>query len=246
MTCTGLYTGQRPDEVLHLEWVDLYPEANRVMVQVKSHWNWSPKNGKPRPVGPNPDLFTVLENYQADRLEQLRIADQRLAKLQAWERASTEERKSMPRPAELAKYERPPSIKTLIERARGVFLTLQEQIASPLVFSNCDSSPMRKIPNAFGAAVDRAGLGKDGTFYTLRHTFASQLVKAGVDLPTVKELMGHASIVTTMRYAHLAPGHGVDKEGLIPTLTGDVQHEDSGLKRLHIACNGSGETTATA
>ncbi len=43
--------------------------------------------------------------------------------------------------------------------------------------------------------------------HTLRHTFASHLVMKGVDLPTVKKLMGHADIQTTMIYAHLAPDH---------------------------------------
>ena len=50
----------------------------------------------------------------------------------------------------------------------------------------------------------RAGLRKIG-WHTLRHTFASHLAMRGVPLPAVKELMGHASITTTMRYAHVAP-----------------------------------------
>ena len=46
--------------------------------------------------------------------------------------------------------------------------------------------------------------------HTLRHTFASHLVMSGVDLPTVKKLMGHSDIDTTMIYAHLAPDHLAD------------------------------------
>jgi site-specific recombinase XerD len=58
----------------------------------------------------------------------------------------------------------------------------------------------------FDEVISAAGI-PDYTWHTNRHTFASRLVMAGVDLRTVQELLGHKSITTTLRYAHLAPTH---------------------------------------
>ncbi len=48
---------------------------------------------------------------------------------------------------------------------------------------------------------------KDFTWHCLRHTFASRLVMAGVDLSTTAALMGHKSTLMTTRYAHLSSRH---------------------------------------
>jgi integrase len=55
------------------------------------------------------------------------------------------------------------------------------------VFRNRHGQPYRSYRTAFERAVRRASL-QDFTFHDLRHTFASRLVVAGVDLPTVQKL----------------------------------------------------------
>ncbi len=53
-------------------------------------------------------------------------------------------------------------------------------------------------------------IGLDFRLYDLRHTFGSRAVMAGVDLPTLKELMGHSTITMTMRYIHPTPEHKIE------------------------------------
>lgn len=72
------------------------------------------------------------------------------------------------------------------------------------VFSHINYSTFLKRWNK---AVAKTGLADDSQVvpHVLRHTCCSRLVQRGVDIRRVKEWMGHASINTTMRYAHLAP-----------------------------------------
>jgi integrase len=94
--------------------------------------------------------------------------------------------------------------------------TLQEILAGmirrldvPFVFtSNKTGDRYGNLQRSFNTACRRAGI-KDFRFHDLRHTFSSQLVMAGIDLTTVKELLGHKTITMTLRYAHLAPSHKV-------------------------------------
>jgi site-specific recombinase XerD len=72
-------------------------------------------------------------------------------------------------------------------------------------------------------------------WHDLRHTFASRLVMAGVDLPSVMKLMGHRNIQTTMRYAHLAPKHLAEAaERMIrPTDTAPDTKHDRASRESH-------------
>lgn len=89
------------------------------------------------------------------------------------------------------------------------------------VFLSEDGQSLVGYKHWFKPAVAKAGL-KKFTWYCLRHTFASRLTMAGVDLRTIADLMGHANIQQTMRYAHLAPSHklsAVEKLMTAPTST---------------------------
>jgi len=64
----------------------------------------------------------------------------------------------------------------------------------------------RNIEHLVQKAVAQIGLAsKHYTVHTIRHSFATHLVDNGADLHTVKELLGHTSLQTTMRYMHLTP-----------------------------------------
>ena len=83
-----------------------------------------------------------------------------------------------------------------------------------LVFANDKGDRFGSIKKSWAGLLESAGV-DDFRFHDLRHDFASKLVMAGVDLYTVKELLGHASIEMTQRYAHLAPHKLADAVALI-------------------------------
>ena len=72
-----------------------------------------------------------------------------------------------------------------------------------LVFSKSDNKKW------WAAALEDAGI-ENYRWHDNRHTFCSRLVQAGVHLKVVQEAAGHASIASTMRYAHFAPSQVVD------------------------------------
>jgi integrase len=74
------------------------------------------------------------------------------------------------------------------------------------VFPGKEGARLTNVNKSWRGVVKLAGL-TNFHFHDLRHTFASRLVQAGIDLNTVRELLGHAEIATTLVYSHLAPAN---------------------------------------
>jgi integrase len=75
-----------------------------------------------------------------------------------------------------------------------------------LVFYNKDGKQLSDVKKSWATILNLANI-KGFRWHDQRHHFASRLVMAGVDLNTVRELLGHSDIKMTLRYAHLAPEH---------------------------------------
>jgi integrase len=89
---------------------------------------------------------------------------------------------------------------------RATLQQLPRRLSSDYVFPGKTGHGLVDIRKCFHRALQDAGI-KGFVFHDLRHTFASHLVMAGVDLMTVKEFLGHKDIKMTLRYAHLAPDY---------------------------------------
>ena len=97
----------------------------------------------------------------------------------------------------------------LNDEAARVLRTWHRQAGEPdagLVFPGKAGARLDTIKTAWSGLLKAAGISAF-RWHDLRHTFASKLVMAGVDLNTVRELLGHGDLTMTLRYAHLAPAH---------------------------------------
>lgn len=85
----------------------------------------------------------------------------------------------------------------------------KSEIKEGLVFPSKNSQPFNHVKRSWGSLLNKANI-TQFRWHDLRHHFASKLVMAGVDLNTVRELLGHSDIAMTLRYAHLAPEHKIN------------------------------------
>lgn len=94
-----------------------------------------------------------------------------------------------------------------------VLARIEPRPDSPLVLHDRRGRPIKAkgaLRSAFERALKKAGV-VGVTFHTIRHSTASHLVMAGVDIRTVGEILGHRSgLRMTLRYSHLSPAHKLD------------------------------------
>jgi len=94
----------------------------------------------------------------------------------------------------------------LNEDVKNTLIAIRKNPKSPFVFCYKNGQPVRDIRKPWVKALKKSNI-KDFVFHSLRHTFCSQLVMAGVDINTVKELAGHKTLQMTLRYSHLSQSH---------------------------------------
>ncbi|RJQ54525.1 MAG: site-specific integrase [Nitrospiraceae bacterium] len=106
---------------------------------------------------------------------------------------------------------------------KAVLQGITRRLDIPYVFfDSASGKPFQNVKRSFHSALRRAKI-TDFKFHDLRHTFASHLVMSGVDLTTVKELLGHKDIKMTLRYSHLAPEHKLKAVDILDkTLNGNT------------------------
>lgn len=89
---------------------------------------------------------------------------------------------------------------------RGIKAYIEAEKPGKYLFegNNGEAYSQRGAQWAISQAVKKAGIVKEVSLHTLRHTYATHLLEQGVNMLAIKELLGHARIETTMIYLHLA------------------------------------------
>lgn len=104
-------------------------------------------------------------------------------------------------------------------------LKRMHQMATTPFVCEYQGRPIRKVRNAWQSALRRAKVGHTAVLYELRHLYATTLLRGGIDVRAVSELLGHQSAKMTLdTYAHCLPGVKRAAAGVVP-MVGDLTSE---------------------
>jgi integrase len=112
------------------------------------------------------------------------------------------------------------------DQVKDLFQGIPPEGPEDLIFPGPGGKVLPQIPKPFRTAVKNLGFNvgitdrrERFTFHSLRHTAASFLIQSGVDLYTVKSILGHSTIALTERYSHLADTALKEAAQKMPSLT---------------------------
>ena len=98
------------------------------------------------------------------------------------------------------------ALEVYLEKTREEML---EELESEYLFVNCSGKPMSR--QGFWKLIkhyaDKAGIEKEITPHTFRHSFAAHLLENGADVQSVQKMMGHADVSTTQMYVEMQAGN---------------------------------------
>jgi site-specific recombinase XerD len=121
--------------------------------------------------------------------------------------------------------------KRLVETLRSYYRAQQQKPKTYLFEGQKSGEPLpgRSIQHSVAMAYQHAGLSEKGhKVHALRHSFATHLLDAGVDIHTIKELLGHSDIKTTMVYLHLQSS----KRNLLVSPLDELYKQDSEIANI--------------
>jgi integrase/recombinase XerC len=143
----------------------------------------------------------IMELFYASGMRRAELAGVRLADVDLAERTI--------RVTGKGNKERLVVINHAAAEAIEAYLRVRPRSADPRLFLGRGGNGLtpQHVWRIFRAIYSVSGVTKHATPHTLRHSFATHLVENGVDLETVRELLGHESLATTGVYLQLAMGH---------------------------------------
>ena len=101
----------------------------------------------------------------------------------------------------------------------------EEEIRHFFPSSGHPEQPMHltRLQKTFKTVIRESGsVYQEATIHTLRHSYATRLLEHGVDLRSIQEILGHASLSTTLLYTHLTQAQNVSVQQTVNDLMADL------------------------